>query len=88
MIKFDKETKALLVEVFNKKNIALEGTILKLVEVSDDDPVFKDYIKKAIEADTTSRTKRLKITKQIQVQNNELKDAEVKNHKLMGELKR
>lgn len=88
MIKLNKDTKALLLGLFKQKNIALEGTILKLIDLSDeDDPEFNQYVRNAIDLDVAARTKRLKITKQIQVQNTELKQAEESNKKLMLELK-
>lgn len=85
MIKLNKETKALLLDLFKKRNIVLEGTILKVIE-SGDDPDFDHYLKEAIDLDVAARTKRLKITKQIQVQNTELKQAEAQNKKLMDDL--
>jgi uncharacterized membrane protein YkvA (DUF1232 family) len=85
MIKLNKETKVLLLDLYKKKNIILEGTILKLIE-SEDDSEFDQYLKFAIDSDIAARTKRLKITKQIQVQNTELKEAQEHNKKLMDDL--
>lgn len=85
MIKLNEETKALLLDLYKKKNIALEGTILKMID-SKDDPEFDHYLKQAIDLDVAARTKRLQITKQIQVQNTELKTAQENNKRLMYDL--
>jgi hypothetical protein len=37
MIRFDKKTKEQLLELWNSKKIGLEGNLLKLIDVEDDD---------------------------------------------------
>ena len=87
MIKLSKEIKSDLLELYKSKRIALEGNILKLVELEDEDETeFNKYIQEAIELDRETRRKRLDITKQIQQRNNELNSAQRENTKLMGEL--
>jgi vacuolar-type H+-ATPase subunit I/STV1 len=85
MLKFDKKIKNDLIELGKTKNIFLEGNIVKLIDVSDDE-VFETYIKQCIERDTTNRKKRLDITKQIQTQNKGLSDLNSENQRIMDEL--
>ena len=42
-MKFNKETKQELIELLEKKNIGLEGNILKIID-SSDDPDFTKYL--------------------------------------------
>ena len=37
MVKFNKETKIQLIELYNTKNITLEGNITKVIDVENDD---------------------------------------------------
>lgn len=87
MIKLTKETKDCLIEIYNSKNISLEGNMLKLIDEDPEDPEFNQYIKNAIALDKETRRKRLDITKQIQSQNKALLSAQKENEKLMGDLK-
>lgn len=86
MIRLDKGTKAQLLEVYKNKHISLEGNILKIIDYDKDDEEFNKYLDDSKAEDRDSRRKRLDITKQIQIQNNELKDAEKKNKQLMIDL--
>ena len=85
-MKFDKDTKAQLIDCAKTKGVYLEGNILKLIDSSDDDD-FDKYIKFATEKDTESRKKRLEMTKQVQAQNLELTKWKSENEKINEELK-
>jgi hypothetical protein len=69
-----------------KKNIWLEGNIIKLIK-ADEGSEFDQYLKDAANRDKESRKKRLEITKQIQEQNRELIAQKEENERLMEELK-
>jgi hypothetical protein len=85
MIVLDKNTKKILIETFKTKNIGLEGNITKLID-DEDDQEFKEYLKTCIEKDTTTRRKRLEITKQVQIQNKDLTTLNEENQRMMEEL--
>lgn len=84
-MKLNKVTKDALLKL-SKKRIYLEGNILKVIEVDSDDVDFKKYIAEAKRRDTTSRRKRLEVTKQVQNQNKELVAKQEENDTLMVEL--
>jgi hypothetical protein len=83
-MKFTKEVKDQLLELYKNKNISLEGNILKLIE--GDDPEFDNYLKESIEKDRSSRLKRLGITKKIQSQNTDLLKLDAENKRILHEL--
>jgi len=85
MITLDKSTKKQLIELFQTKNIGLEGNIAKLID-SQGDEEFAAYLKQCTEKDTTTRRKRLEMTKQVQTQNAELTKLNDANQKMMEEL--
>ena len=85
MIVLDDNTKQKLIELYARKNIALEGNILKLID-STDDIEFDAYIKACTTRDKENRRKRLEITKQIQDQNKQLVESNKQNQQLMQEL--
>jgi hypothetical protein len=85
-MKLSQEMKSALIEVAEKRNIYLEGNIIKIID-AEGDKVFADYLKKAKEQDTDNRKKRLEITKQVQRQYKELFEEKEKNDTLMDELK-
>ena len=85
MITLDKDTKKQLIELFESKNIGLEGNIAKLID-SENDEEFADYLKKCIEKDVATRRKRLEMTKQVQIQNAELTKLNNENQKILEEL--
>jgi hypothetical protein len=87
MIKLSKEIKKELLDLFKSKRIALEGNILKVIDVDDSDEEFKVYLDEAKRLDVESRRKRLEITKRIQSQNIELTKAQDENTLLMNKLK-
>jgi len=71
----------------SKKKVYLEGNILKILQAEDGDVEFQNYLKECIVRDTTSRKKRLEVTKQVQQQNKDLEVAANKAASLMEELK-
>lgn len=85
MIVLDKNTKKILIETLKTKNIGLEGNITKLIDAQDDEE-FKQYLKTCIEKDTTTRRKRLEMTKQVQVQNKDLTELNEENQRILTEL--
>lgn len=87
MIKFTDETKKQLINLHNNLNVGLEGNILKIIETSDDDDEFKEYIDKCIKQDIDIRKKRIEITKRVQEQNKQLVEWKTKNEKIQSELK-
>jgi len=85
MITLDKSTKKQLIELFQSKNIGLEGNITKLID-SQGDEEFAAYLKQCSEKDTATRRKRFEMTKQVQTQNAELTKLNEANQKMMEEL--
>lgn len=85
MIKVGQETKKQLIELFQSKNIALEGNIVKLFD-SEGDSEFEKYLKDCSDKDKDNRRKRLEITRQVQQQNRELSQLNDENQKMMNEL--
>jgi small-conductance mechanosensitive channel len=85
MIVLDKSTKKQLIELFQSKNIGLEGNITKLID-SQGDEEFAAYLKQCTEKDVTTRRKRLEMTKQVQTQNATLTKLNQDNERMMDEL--
>ncbi len=85
MIKIDSNTKKLLMDLYLKKGIGLEGNITKLIDTEDDED-FKNYLKECETKDSDKRKKRLEMTKKIQKQNDELTEASKENERIMSEL--
>ncbi len=85
-MRFNQETKKQLLDLFSTKKISLEGNILKVLDVDSDDD-FRNYINEFIKKDKEGRRKRLEITKQVQIQNNELTRWKEENEKIQEELK-
>jgi len=86
MITFNSKIKKDLIELCDERNICLEGNILKVID-AEDDLEFENYIKKAIDKDKNNRRRRLEITKQIQIKNDNLLKSQAENEKLMNDLK-
>ena len=86
MIKIDENTKKVLLELYEKRQISLEGNVLKLID-SEDDKEFAEYISNAIKRDKEKQKQRLAITKRIQSQNDELTRAKEQNLQIQQELK-
>ena len=85
MIVLNKDTKKELIELFQTKNIGLEGNIVKLIDPEGDEE-FKTYLKQCVDKDIAARRKRLEMTKQVQTQNAELSKLNDENQKMMEEL--
>lgn len=80
-----KEVKDALLKLAKEKKIFLEGNILKVLTAKNDKE-FQDYLNTCKEKDTTSRKKRLQVTKQVQKQNKELVSKQEETDQLMIEL--
>lgn len=80
-----KEVKGALLKLAKEKKIFLEGNILKVLTTKNDKE-FQDYLNTCKEKDTTSRKKRLQVTKQVQKQNKELVTKQEETDQLMIEL--
>ena len=78
------DARGALIKLSQEKGIFLEGNILKLIDAGDD-PEFSAYLAEAIKRDKDFRRKRLDITKQVQVQNRELQEAQVKLQEALTE---
>jgi hypothetical protein len=76
-----------LIKLSKEKKIFLEGNILKVLKAEKGDKEFDDYLSTCKERDTTSRRKRLEVTKQVQKQNKELVKKQEETDDLMVELK-
>ena len=85
MIKIDSNTKKILMELYLKKGIGLEGNITKLIDTENDED-FKKYLKDCETKDGDKRRKRLEMTKKIQKQNEELVKLNEKNKEMMEDL--
>lgn len=80
-----KEVKDVLLKLSKDKRIFLEGNILKVLNAKNDKE-FQNYLNTCKEKDTTSRKKRLQVTKQVQKQNKELVTKQEETDQLMVEL--
>jgi hypothetical protein len=85
-MKFNKETKKQLIDLWQERKIALEGNILKIIDTEGDEE-FQKYIDDALSKDKESRRKRLEITRQVQTQNIELINWKEENETIQEELK-
>lgn len=81
-----KEFRSDLIKLSKEKKVFLEGNILKVLSAPDEDKEFKQYLLDCKEKDTTSRKKRLQVTKQVQSQNKELTQKQAENEALMSDL--
>jgi signal transduction histidine kinase len=70
-LKLPVEVRQTLLQYADKLGLYMEGNLLKIID-AEDDPAFLDYLKEAAERDLNIRSKRLRITKQIQEQNKNL----------------
>lgn len=86
MIEVTKHTRDVLLEVAKNKKIYVEGNFLKLLKAPKDDKEFEEYLNVCKEKDSTSRRKRLQVTKQVQNQNKELVKKQEETDTLMEEL--
>lgn len=72
------------IDIAKERSVYLEGNIIKLIEPSD---AFKEYLETALKEDVKRREQRLKLTKVIQDQNDDLTSKASENSALMDELK-
>jgi len=86
-MKIDKITRDCLLDLYKRRSIAIEGSILKFMVAEEGDDEFKKYLQDATEKDKETRRKRLDITKQIQAQNIELANGRDENIRINDELK-
>jgi hypothetical protein len=82
----DKKTRDFLLEIHKSKRVSLEGNLLKIIEAEPGDVEFSNYLADSLHKDKETRRARLDITKNVQVQNNNLLKSKVENEKLMIEL--
>ncbi len=83
-VKFDDKTIEVLLALYDKKKIGLEGNIVKLIKTDNEE--FSAYLKTCTEKDNENRRKRLDITKKIQTQNTELTEWREENLRITDEL--
>ena len=82
-----KQDRDAFLKLSKEKKVFLEGNIAKVIEASEGDKEFDEYLKLSIKRDNDSRRKRLDVTKQVQSQNKKLESVNLENMKLMGDLK-
>lgn len=87
-MKIQKSTRDILLEIAKHKRVYVEGNFLKLIEPDEGDEEFKEYLKLCKEKDSTSRRKRLEVTKQVQKQNSELEKAQKENKRVNRQLEK
>lgn len=86
MIQIDPKTKDALIRLSREKNLYIEGNILKVLDVPEEDKEFKQYVRVAIERDHENRRKRLEVTKEIQLKNRELSQWKEQNEIIKQQL--
>lgn len=86
MIEVTKHTRDILLQVAKSKRVYVEGNFLKLLKAPEGDTEFEEYLNLCKEKDSTSRRKRLQVTKQVQNQNKELVNKQEETDALMIEL--
>jgi len=87
-MKIQKSTRDILLEIAKHKRVYVEGNFLKLIEPEEGDEEFEEYLKLCKEKDSTSRRKRLEVTKQVQKQNSELEQAQKENKRVNRQLEK
>ena len=87
-MKIQKSTRDILLEIAKHKRVYVEGNFLKLIEPEEGDEEFEEYLKLCKEKDSTSRRKRLEVTKQVQKQNSELERAQKENKRVNRQLEK
>ena len=86
MIQVTDYTKQKLYELRDSKNVYLEGNVLKIVEVEEDDEKWAEYVEDAIQRDKAKQRKRLEITRHVQKQNDELQISQKENTRVNNQL--
>jgi len=74
-VSLPEEAWASLIILAQKDSIWLEGNILKVLDPGDSTS-YKSYLEAATKADKETRERRLAVTKQVQAQNKELREAQ------------
>lgn len=87
-MKLNKDTRDTLLKLAKEKKIFLEGNIIKIIDPDKDDAQLIKYVADCKERDTTSRRKRLEVTKKVQAQNKELELAAKENERVNKQLSR
>ena len=87
-MKIQKSTRDILLEIAKHKRVYVEGNFLKLIEPDEGDDEFAEYLELCKEKDTSSRRKRLEITKKVQKQNSELEQAQKENKRVNRQLEK
>jgi Fe2+ transport system protein B len=87
-MKIQKSTRDILLEIAKHKRVYVEGNFLKLIEPEEGDEEFEEYLELCKEKDSTSRRKRLEVTKQVQKQNSELERAQKENKRVNRQLEK
>ena len=87
-MKIQKSTRDILLEIAKHNRVYVEGNFLKLIEPEEGDEEFEEYLKLCKEKDSTSRRKRLEVTKQVQKQNSELERAQKENKRVNRQLEK
>src|SRR6056300_131194 len=87
-MKIQKSTRDILLEIAKHKRVYVEGNFLKLIEPEEGDEELEEYLKLCKEKDSTSRRKRLEVTKQVQKQNSELERAQKENKRVNRQLEK
>lgn len=85
-MKLSKETEKNLLELFELKNVYLEGNILKVLETENEE--FQKYLEKAIEEDNKKRSLRLELSKQHQEQTAEINNQNLELTQKAEEIKK
>lgn len=70
-LKLPSEVRQTLLQYADKLGLYMEGNLLKIIDAEGDEQ-FMEYLREAAERDMNIRSKRLRITKQIQEQNKNL----------------
>lgn len=86
MIKFTDDIKKQLITLKEEKEVFLEGNIIKLVELDEEDTEFNTYVADCLRNDKDNRRRRLEITRQVQHQNTELVQLNNENERILKEL--
>lgn len=85
-MKSDELNRDSILKLSKEKRIFLEGNILKVLQPSEGDDEFLEYINQCNDKDKKSRKKRLQVTKQVQAQNKKLEEVAMENERINKQL--
>ena len=85
-LKLHPETVTALLELKRTHKLSLEGNILKVIDTSTS-PELASYVDEAIQDGKNKQRQRLDVTKQVQQQNLELREAQQENDRIQEELR-